>query len=62
MNWEHCLIIISLLVLTSSAQGDEGSGQEGSGGGSGDGAVEIPEVIDSVDYTMSSSDGSFEMR
>ena len=30
--------------------------------GSGDGAVEIPEVIDSVDYTMSSSDGSFEMR
>ena len=61
MNWKGCSVVISLLIWSSAGQ-EEGSGEEGSGSGSGDGELEIPEVMNSVDYTMSSSDGSFDIR
>ena len=61
MNLARSAILISLLVCLSEGQ-EEASGDEGSGSGSGDGVLEIPEVINSVDYTMSSSDGSFDIR
>ena len=61
MKWKGCSILISLLISGSAGQ-EDGSGEEGSGSGSGDGVLEIPEVINSVDYSMSSSDGSFDIR
>ena len=52
-------ILVSLLIAATLGQ-EEGSGEEGSG--SGEEELEIPEVINTVTYTMSSSDGAFNMR
>ena len=64
MNLASGLIIISVLVSRSAGQTEAGSGEEdaGSGSGSGEGTVEVTEVINTADYSMSSSDGSLEMR
>ena len=52
-------ILVSLLIAATLGQ-EEGSGEEGSG--SGEEYLEIPQVINTVTYTMSSSDGVFNMR
>ena len=60
MNLASGLIIISVLVSRSAGQTEAGSGEEDAGSGFGE--VEVTEVINTADYSMSSSDGSLEMR
>ena len=62
MNLASGLIIISVLVSRSAGQTEAGSGEEDAGSGSGSGEVEVTEVINTADYSMSSSDSSLEMR
>ena len=62
MNLASGLIIISVLVSRSAGQTEVGSGEEDAGSGSGSGEVEVTEVINTADYSMSSSDGSLDMR
>ena len=62
MNLASGLIIISVLVSRSAGQTEAGSGEEDVGAGSGSGEVEVTEVINTADYSMSSSDGSLDMR
>ena len=62
MNLASGLIIISVLVSRSAGQTEAGSGEEDAGSGSGSGEVEVTEVINTADYSMSSSDGSLDMR
>lgn len=59
------LIMISVLIARSAAQTEAGSGQEEEeegGSGSGEGLGVSTEVMNSADYSMTTSDGSLEMR